>query len=327
MSDQDMYQTGMKIRKEIFGADVVEKRMASVGEFGAPLQKLINQYAYGEIWGREALPRKMRSLLTIAMLVAYAVAREWAGVECLSGIPGTIGATPIQNVGAYGQEVSETIVRVETLDRTTGRTVWFTNWECRFGYRSSLFKNHQRERYVILSVTFRLRPGGEAAARYPELRQYVEDASIDAHDLRAVRQAVIAIRKRKGMVLDPTDPDTRSDGSFFMNPVIPLERLDPFLTTARNVSGDAKIPHFPSAGEVKLSAAWLIEHAGFQKGYVHGNVGLSTKHTLAVINHGGGTAAEVLELVTMIQDKVQDTFGIEIHPEPTMVGIEVSSAE
>jgi UDP-N-acetylmuramate dehydrogenase len=253
--------------------------------------------------------------------VAHAVERGWAGVECLSGIPGTAGATPIQNVGAYGQDVSETIIRVEALDRTTGRTVWFTNWDCRFGYRSSLFKNHERDRWIILSVTYRLQPGGEAAIRYPELRQYLEEQGIAASDLPAVRRAVIAIRKRKGMVLDPADPDTRSDGSFFMNPVIPIEQLDAFLTRARAVtSGEAKIPHFPSGVDVKLSAAWLIEHAGFHKGFVHGHVGLSSKHTLAIINRGGGTATEVLELVGMVQSKVRETFGIEIHPEPTLVG-------
>jgi UDP-N-acetylmuramate dehydrogenase len=246
--------------------------------------------------------------------VAYAADRGWAGIECLSGIPGTTGATPIQNVGAYGQDVSETIIRVEALDRTTGRVIWFTNWDCRFGYRSSLFKTHQRDRYVVLSVTFQLKPGGQAAVRYPELRQSIEERGIDLCDLRAVRAAVIAIRRRKGMVLDPADPDTRSDGSFFMNPVIPIGRLAPL------VARDPKMPHYPSGDEVKLSAAWLIEQAGFGKGFVHGNVGLSSKHTLAVVNRGGGTAAEVLELVRLIEEKVHATFGIEIHPEPNFVG-------
>lgn len=247
--------------------------------------------------------------------VAHATERGWAGIECLSGIPGTTGATPIQNVGAYGQDVSETIVRVEALDRTTGRVVWLTNWECRFGYRSSLFKSHERERYVVLSVTFRLVRGGEASVRYPELRQYLDDHGIGLHDLRGVRAAVIAIRKRKGMVLDPADPDTRSDGSFFMNPVIPLDRVAPL------VERYPKMPNYPSGDEAKLSAAWLIEQAGFHKGFVHGNVGLSSKHTLAVINRGGGTAAEVVELVGMIQERVRGAFGVELHPEPNFVGM------
>lgn len=244
--------------------------------------------------------------------VAFAVDKGWAGIECLSGIPGSTGATPIQNVGAYGQDVSETIARVEALDRTTGRVVWFTNWDCRFGYRSSLFKNYERDRYVVLSVTFRLRIGGPAAIRYPELLKYVEERGVSVGNLRGVREAVIAIRKRKGMVIDRADPDTRSDGSFFMNPVISSAQFASFPRP------DA--PHFPAGQDVKLSAAWLIEQAGFHKGFVHGNVGLSSKHTLAVINRGGGTAAEVLELVRMIQDRVREMFGVELHPEPNLIG-------
>ncbi|HEX7419714.1 MAG TPA: UDP-N-acetylmuramate dehydrogenase, partial [Thermoanaerobaculia bacterium] len=152
--------------------------------------------------------------------VATAVAHRWAGIECLSGIPGSTGATPIQNVGAYGQDVSETIIRVEVLDRRNGVVSTLTTRECRFGYRSSLFKNVERDRYVVLNVTFRLKAGGAASVRYPELRRYLEERGESDQDLRTVRDAVIAIRKRKGMVLDPADPDTRSDGSFFMNPII-----------------------------------------------------------------------------------------------------------
>jgi UDP-N-acetylmuramate dehydrogenase len=246
--------------------------------------------------------------------VAYTVENGWAGVECLSGIPGSTGATPIQNVGAYGQDVSETIVRVETYDRNIGIVVWFTNWECRFGYRSSLFKNYERDRYVVLSVTFRLRRNGRATVKYPELQKFVDERGVSLDDLEGVREAVIAIRKRKGMVLDPDDPDTRSDGSFFMNPVLTLAQYDDFARRAPDA------PHFPSGDEVKLSAAWLIEHAGFTKGFTHGNVGLSSKHSLAVINRGGGTATEVAELVKMLQDAVREQFGIEIHPEPNFIG-------
>jgi UDP-N-acetylmuramate dehydrogenase len=240
--------------------------------------------------------------------VAHAVERGWAGVECLSGIPGSTGATPIQNVGAYGQEVSETVARVEVLDRTTGLVTWFTNWDCRFGYRSSLFKNVEPNRYVVLSVTFRLKRGGSAAVKYPELQRFIDEQGIALDDLRGVRGAVIAIRKRKGMVLDPEDPDTRSDGSFFMNPIVP------------EPPPGIDMPHFPAENGVKLPAAWLIEHAGFHKGFVHGNVGLSTKHTLAVINRGGGTAAEVVELVRMIQEQVREQFGVELQPEPNFIG-------
>jgi len=239
--------------------------------------------------------------------VDFAVASGWAGVECLSGIPGSAGATPIQNVGAYGQEVSETISRVEVLDRTTGRVVDLTNAECRFAYRSSLFKTSAKDRYVVVSVTYRLRRGAPAMVRYPELHAYLEERGIPLEDLGAVREAVIAIRKRKGMVLDPQDPDTRSDGSFFTNPIVPADRVP------------ENAPHFPAPDGVKLSAAWLIEQAGFHKGFVHGNVGISTKHTLAIVNRGGGTAREVLELVRMIQERVQERFGVELVPEPVFV--------
>jgi UDP-N-acetylmuramate dehydrogenase len=248
--------------------------------------------------------------------VSTAVNKGWAGIECLSGIPGLTGATPIQNVGAYGQDVSETIARVEVLERATGRVISLTNWDCRFGYRNSIFKNAAKDRYVVVSVTFRLRRNGAATIKYPELQATIDERGIAVDDLRGVRDAVIAIRKRKGMVLDPTDPDTRSDGSFFMNPIVTQAQFDELLARAAT----KKVPHFPSGDEVKLSAAWLIENAGFHKGFVHGNVGLSTKHTLAVINRGGGTAAEVVSLVRMIQGRVREAFGVEIHPEPTFVG-------
>ena len=249
--------------------------------------------------------------------VATAVAHRWAGIECLSGIPGSTGATPIQNVGAYGQDVSETIIRVEVLDRESGVASTLTNEQCRFGYRSSHFKNVERDRYVVLNVTFRLKAGGAASVRYPELRRYLEDRGESDQDLRTVRDAVIAIRKHKGMVLDPNDPDTRSDGSFFMNPIVDAGQFARFKQRAENA------PSFPSNdGTVKLSAAWLIEHAGFTKGFTHGNVGLSTKHTLAVVNRGGGTAREVRELVKMVQDRVREKFGVEIHPEPNFIGFD-----
>ena len=247
--------------------------------------------------------------------VALAVENRWAGIECLSGIPGSTGATPIQNVGAYGQEVSETIASVKTLDRSTGRVTSLTNRECGFGYRSSLFKNREKDRYVVLAVTFRLRPNGAPSVRYPELRKYLEEHSASVEDLKQVRDAVIAVRRRKGMVLDPNDPDTRSDGSFFMNPIISRSAFEELSARA------GKLPNFPAGDDVKLSAAWLIENAGFTKGFTHGNVGLSAKHSLAIVNRGGGTAREVLELVRMIQQKVREKFGMEIQPEPNFIGV------
>ena len=253
-------------------------------------------------------------------VVAMAVARAWAGIECLSGIPGSTGATPIQNVGAYGQDVSETIIRVEALERESGRIVTFTSDECRFGYRSSVFKGEARGRFIITAVTFRLTPNGEAKVRYPELQALLDENRVVLSDLMRVRDAVIAIRRRKGMVLDRLDPDTRSDGSFFMNPIVDRTSFEAFLKRAEAVAKDSKIPSFPSGEEIKLSAAWLIEHSGFHKGFVHGGVGLSSKHSLAVINRGGGSAREVRELVSMIQDGVRERFGVEILPEPNFIG-------
>jgi UDP-N-acetylmuramate dehydrogenase len=247
--------------------------------------------------------------------VEYAVMNGWAGVECLSGIPGLVGATPIQNVGAYGQDVSETIIRVEVLDRTDGRVKTLTNWDCRFGYRSSLFKDFERERYVVTGVTFRLRRNAEAAVKYPELRRYLDENGIALDDLPAVRAAVITIRKRKGMVLDPADADTRSDGSFFMNPIVDA------ATAGALAHAHEGMPAFPANdGTVKLSAAWLIEQAGFTKGFTLGNAGLSTKHTLAVVNRGSASAAEVIALVELIQSRVREAFGVELHPEPNFIG-------
>ncbi|HET7712237.1 MAG TPA: UDP-N-acetylmuramate dehydrogenase [Thermoanaerobaculia bacterium] len=253
--------------------------------------------------------------------VERAVSNRWAGIECLSGIPGQVGATPIQNVGAYGQEVSETIVRVEVLDTREMIVKTLTNSDCAFAYRSSVFKSERGRELIVLGVTYRLPVGGAASVRYPELRRYLEERGEDAEDLAAVRNAVIAIRRRKGMVLDPGDPDTRSDGSFFMNPVIDASGLDAVRRAAAAVTGDAEMPAFPTGdGRVKLSAAWLIERAGFPKGFTMGNAGISSKHTLAVINRGGASAEEVLALVRTIQQRVREVFGVELHPEPRLVG-------
>ena len=253
-------------------------------------------------------------------VVSMAVARAWAGIECLSGIPGSTGATPIQNVGAYGQDVSETIIRVEALELATGRIVTLTRDECRFGYRSSVFKGEAKGQFLVTAVTFRLRPGGEAAINYPELKTLLDENGVAASDLMRVRDAVIAIRKRKGMVLDRNDPDTRSDGSFFMNPIVDRNAFDVFLRRATAFADGGKIPSFPAGDDIKLSAAWLIEHAGFQKGFVHGSVGLSSKHSLAIMNRGGGTAREVRELVSLIQNGVRERFGVEVLPEPNFIG-------
>lgn len=253
--------------------------------------------------------------------VGYTVENGWAGVACLSGIPGSVGATPIQNVGAYGQDVSETIVRVEALERKTGLVRFFTKWDCGFSYRDSYFKRQGRGEFVILAVTFAFTPGGSASIKYPELEKELADRGVFATDLRGVRNTVIEIRRRKGMVLDAADPDTRSDGSFFMNPIVDPTAFAQFESRARSIVGEGiRIPSFPADEGFKLPAAWLIEHAGFAKGFSHGNAGISTKHTLALTNRGGATAREILELARIIRDGVEEKFGVTLVQEPNLVG-------
>ncbi|MGK3984816.1 UDP-N-acetylmuramate dehydrogenase [Sorangium sp. So ce136] len=258
-------------------------------------------------------------------LVARAVAEGWAGVECLSGIPGDVGATPIQNVGAYGQEVAETIAEVCAVDRATGATAVIAGADCGFGYRDSRFKRAWRGRYVITAVTFALRPGGAATVRYPELQRALSaPAGGPAPPLDEVRRAVIALRRGKSMVLDPADENGRSAGSFFMNPTLEagaaagaIARIEAAGVLA---PGEA-IPRYPAdGGRVKLSAAWLIERAGFAKGTRHGAAGISTRHTLALVNRGGATAAELLELARRVRRGVLDRFGVALTPEPDLVG-------
>ncbi|WP_420878052.1 UDP-N-acetylmuramate dehydrogenase [Sorangium cellulosum] len=260
-------------------------------------------------------------------LAARAVEEGWAGVECLSGIPGDVGATPIQNVGAYGQEVAETIAEVRAIDRATGAAAVIAGADCGFGYRDSRFKRAWRGRYVITRVTFALRPGGAATVRYPELaRALAAPAGGPAPPLGEVRRAILALRRGKSMVLDPADENGRSAGSFFMNPT--LAAGDAAAAIARiEASGvlapGEAIPRYPAgAGRVKLSAAWLIERAGFAKGTRHGAAGISTRHTLALVNRGGATAAELLELARRVRRGVLDRFGVALTPEPDLVGFE-----
>ncbi|HVT44581.1 MAG TPA: UDP-N-acetylmuramate dehydrogenase [Thermoanaerobaculia bacterium] len=254
-------------------------------------------------------------------LVARCVKLDLAGIECLSGIPGYVGATPIQNVGAYGQEVSETIVEVEALDRVTGELCRFSNEECGFAYRSSRFKKGDQGRYLVVSVAFRLLRGGAPAMRYPELVK--ELGGEKTPSLSRIRELVIAVRRRKGMVIDPSDPDTRSDGSFFMNPIIDEAEVEGFLDRVRKGGGlrEGELPPmYPVSEGIKLSAAWLIERAGFSRGYGEGRVGLSTRHTLAIVNRGGATSSELLMLVRRIRQRVHEQLGIVLPPEPVFVG-------
>lgn len=258
--------------------------------------------------------------------VRLAVENGWAGIECLSGIPGSVGATPIQNVGAYGQEVSETITQVEAWDRHEKKLTTFSAGECEFAYRMSRFKGRDNGRYVVLAVTFELRPGGAPSLRYPELQRKVTEAAGESSPaLQLVRDVVIAIRKGKGMVVDPNDPDSRSAGSFFMNPIVDEETAARVRARALGdgvIESESDMPAFPAGeGQVKLSAAWLIERSGFRKGETHGGVGISGKHTLALVNRGG-SASELFALVQKIQSRVREQFGVEIHPEPNLIGFD-----
>ncbi len=246
-------------------------------------------------------------------LVARTVAEGWAGLEALSGIPGLTGATPVQNVGAYGQEVADTITRVDAYDRETGAVLELGPAECRFGYRDSLFKH--TDRYVLLRVTFTLRASDKSGPlRYGELARRVGEIA----PLADVRDAVLALRRGKGMVLDPADPDTWSAGSFFTNPVLDPAALAAF--EARLEPG-AAYPSWPAGAGAKLSAAWLIERTGFGQGYGAGPARVSGKHTLALTHRGGGRTADLIALAGEIQAGVAARFGITLHPEPRLVGV------
>ncbi len=258
-------------------------------------------------------------------VVAWTIAAGLAGLECLSGIPGLAGATPIQNVGAYGQEVSETITQVRTYDRVTGQISIIPNERCGFGYRTSVFKRDDARRHVVLSVTFRLavQPVSRPV-RYAELAGALGAAIGDQAASTEVRSAVIGLRRGKGMVIDAADPDTRSVGSFFVNPVLDGAALAAVEAAARAKCGDGtRVPRFDAGdGLVKVPAAWLIERAGFGKGYSLGDgARISSKHTLALVNSGSATTAGLLALAREIRDGVRDVFGVSLAPEPVLVGV------
>ncbi|GAB3660597.1 UDP-N-acetylmuramate dehydrogenase [Nocardioides korecus] len=242
-------------------------------------------------------------------LVATAVERGWVGLEALSGIPGTTGATPVQNVGAYGQEVSQTIARVRTWDRREAAVRSYAAADCGFAYRTSRFKADP-ERHVVLSVTFQLGLGDLGApVQYAELARALGVEVGDRAPAAAVREAVLGLRRGKAMVLDAADHDTWSTGSFFTNPVVPLEQVPDGA------------PAWPQGdGLAKTSAAWLIDHAGFAKGHGDERVRLSSRHTLALTNRGGATTADLLRLAREVRDGVRREFGIELVNEPVLVG-------
>lgn len=248
-------------------------------------------------------------------VAAAAVSRGLAGIECLSGIPGSVGGTPIQNVGAYGQEVSDSVESVTAFDRQMRSAGRLRAADCGFGYRTSRFRREDANRFVILDVSFRLRAAPPTIV-YPDV--IGELAGRGAPSVADVRSAVLRIRRRKGMVLDAHDPDTRSVGSFFVNPTVTAVAYE--RITRSEPSGTA-VPAYPlTGGGVKIPAAWLIERAGFGRGYGSGPVGVSSKHPLAIINRGGATARGVLHLAGAIKRAVAERFDVWLRPEPVFVG-------
>jgi len=294
--------------------------------------------------GISHVPDGDRVLLTVAAgedwdtVVAGTVADGLAGLECLSGIPGLAGATPIQNVGAYGQEVAQTLVAVRGYDRERGEVVDLAAAGCGFGYRTSAFKRSLHSwagaggpgvtgRFVVLGVTFRLeRSARSAPVRYAELARTLGVPEGGRAPLGEVRSAVLALRRGKGMVLDAADPDTRSAGSFFTNPVLDLAAFAELERTVATALGpEVRVPTFPAGpGQVKVPAAWLIERAGFTKGYPGGDgARISTKHTLALVNPGAASTATLLALAREITDRVRKAFGVDLAPEPVLVGADL----
>lgn len=249
--------------------------------------------------------------------VARAVAAQGAGVECLSGIPGSVGGTPVQNVGAYGQEVSETIESVEVFDLKDNQIREFCGEACGFSYRSSIFNTSERGRFIILRVTYALTPGGAPHIEYADLKRHFPGRGVPT--LLETRDAVRQIRASKGMLIVLGDPDCRSAGSFFKNPVLTEGEHDNLRKRAE--AKGLSVPSYPALEkDRKVSAAWLVENSGFTRGYTLGRVGISSKHALAIVNRGGATASEVITLRDSIQQRVEELWGVRLEPEPVFIG-------
>ncbi|HWX94970.1 MAG TPA: UDP-N-acetylmuramate dehydrogenase [Terriglobales bacterium] len=250
--------------------------------------------------------------------VAATVGHNCSGIECLSGIPGSVGGTPVQNVGAYGQEVADTIDSVVAIDVVTGKEVEFEKDECGFAYRTSIFNTSARGKYVILRVSYALGHDGAPSLAYADLKKYFANRG-QPPTLAEMREAVRQIRSSKSMLLTPGDEDCRSVGSFFKNPMLSATQFDELKqrAAARNL----EVPNYPALeAQKKVSAAWLVERSGFSKGYQRGRVGLSSKHALAIVNRGGATAGEVVAFRNEIQRRVEVEWGIRLEPEPVFVG-------
>lgn len=250
--------------------------------------------------------------------VSRSVMARCAGVECLSGIPGSVGGTPVQNVGAYGQEVSETIASVQVLDLQDGQVRELCREACGFGYRSSIFNTGESGRFIVLRVRYALTPNGKPRLAYADLRRHFAGRET-APNLTETREAVRHIRALKGMLIVAGDADCRSAGSFFKNPVLSESQHEDLKRRA--AARGLIVPSYPALiTHKKVSAAWLVERSGFTKGYGYGRVAISSKHALAIVNRGGATSAEVVALKDQIQHRVKEIWGILLEPEPVMVG-------
>jgi UDP-N-acetylmuramate dehydrogenase len=286
---------GLVLKTAIGGIE----RRAALNDEG----KVLFEVGAGESWDR---------------FVSQAVVARCGGVECLSGIPGSVGGTPVQNVGAYGQEVSQTIDTVVVYDLRDGQVRELCNQACGFSYRSSIFNTSERGRFIILRVTYALTPGGEPSLEYTDLKRHFAGRETRPN-LAETREAVRHIRALKGMLIVPGDPDCQSAGSFFKNPVVTAEQHEDLKkrAAARGLS----IPSYPALeSKQKVSAAWLVEKSGFARGYGFGHVGISSKHALAIVNRGGASAAEVIALKDQIQQRVEEIWGVRLEPEPVFVG-------
>ncbi len=258
-------------------------------------------------------------------LVAESVEQDLAGIECLSGIPGLVGAAPIQNIGAYGQEVAEVVESVEVLERATGRRTFLARRQCGFSYRHSHFKGQWNGLFVVLALHLRLQRGGAPTIRYGDLKRRLRD---HRPTLKEVRETVLEVRRSKSMVYDQSDPNHRSAGSFFTNPIVSDQEAETVVERLAAKGVTDSLPRYPvEDGRVKLSAAWLIERVGFEKGYRHGAAGLSTNHVLALTNRGGASSKELIELAAVIRYQVKDTVGVELVPEPNFLGFNKTTLE
>jgi len=292
--------SNLLVADEGFAGLVVHLRLSGIEIEDGDGGEVLFRVAAGEDWDQ---------------FVRRATEKNCAGVECMAGIPGTVGGTPVQNVGAYGQEVSSVIERVRVIDLLDGRRVEFSAAECGFGYRKSRLNTADRGRYAVTRVDYRLRRGGAATLRYADLQRAF--TGVAQPSLAEVAATVRSIRQGKGMLLVEGDPDCRSAGSFFKNPVVTLQQAGRIAAIAGR-----EPPRFPAGedGQVKLPAAWLIEQAGFSKGFAMGAAGVSSRHTLALINRGDATAADMIKLAERISAAVEERFGIALEREPVLLG-------